>query len=285
VQQMNEPMMLPEELDELEVEALGGSDEDFLARVNSMEGVPVPDNKPVAPSMGASPDVRVKLPVPLSHPTKGVLDTAEVRELTGEDEEYIQKGRARHDRIDRLVERGTESIGGEPVDQTVVQALTIGSRDALMLGIRRATYGDELELELTCRKCSADQRIAIDLATEIESLDGEDEAEVELRRSGKALVRWPTVSDESLIMDAIESTPTISSARLNTMLIGRVLVSVAGTDAFGEETARALPMPARQDLVKFLDENTPGPKFQVEHSCAECGQNSPVSFTYEEMFR
>lgn len=263
----------------------GGSDEEFIAKVNQMEGG-VPTDRPEPPTMTYAEVVDVTLPVPMDHPTRGELRKAEVRELTGEDEEYLSKGRARHDRINRLVERGTVSLEGEDVDESIVRAMPMGDRDALMVAIRRATYGDDVDLDLICNSCQAENNITVNLATEIETISGEDRAEVPLRKGGVAVIRWPTGEDEAAVQREIEKNrKTVTGAEVNSLLLGRILVSVGGQTAIGEQTARSLPMATRKDIVNFLEENTPGPKLEVEHECVECGAKSPVMLAYEELFR
>lgn len=264
----------------------GLDDQAFVEQVNAMSGVGLSD-KPEPPSMAHPENLTVTLPVPVEHPTRGELREAEVRELTGEDEEVFAKGRDDNEKIARLVERGTVSLDGEEVDLALVRSMPIGNRDTLMLAIRRVTYGDDLELNLVCTTCQAENNITVDLATEIEVKEGEPTTTVTLRRGGTAVIRWPNSDDESEIRKAAAKRQhAMNIAEVNTMLLGRILITVNGEDSFGEVTARHLRMPDRRDIVEHLSKEQPGPLFEkVEHQCVECGQTSPVSIGYEELFR
>lgn len=284
---LNEPMTipaLPVEGGEEELSSLPGgmSDEAFIQGVNAGHDVFGNDEPP---TMSRPSDLTVTLPVPLEHPEHGELTTATIRELTGADEEFFAKGRTDAAKMNKLVERGTEDIDGVKVDARVVLAMPIGNRDALMLGIRRATYGDDLDLDLVCR-CGAENPITINLAEEIEVRKDGQHAVVPFRRGGSAKVRWPNPGDEKALLDASEKNRTITGPELNTILLGRVLVELNGEPAFGEVTARSLRMSDRGDLVLFLTKNQPGPLLdEVTHKCVECGRKSPVEVGYRELFR
>lgn len=287
-QDTNTPMQIPDLEGGSDVPLPDGlSDEEFVERVNRMGGGMPMAEKPEPPTMEHPDTLSVELPVPIDHPLKGVLREAEVRELTGEDEEIFSKGSDDNAKIAMLVERGTVSLEGEEVDLALIRSMPIGNRDALMLAIRRATYGDELELNLVCTSCEAENNIIVDLATEVEMQTGESTTTVEFRRGGNAVLRWPNSDDEAEVRKvAMKRKKTMNIAEVNTMLLGRVLLEVNGADAIGERTARQLRMPDRRDLVEHLSRKQPGPLFdQIKHQCVECGQTSPVNLGYEELFR
>src|SRR5215469_729441 len=80
-----------------------------------------------------------------------VINTAIVKELTGEDEEALARAAQANyfHFIDRLLRCGVVQLGDEPKSQTeqLLGKLLIGDREQLLLGIREATYGDEIEVE------------------------------------------------------------------------------------------------------------------------------------------
>ena len=286
-QDLNTPMRVPDTLEgDEDVPLPGGmSDQEYVDQVNRAEGLGLSE-KPTPPVMDHPVDLTVDLPVPIEHPTEGQLRRAEVRELNGEDEEYFAKGRDDGAKITRLVARGTVSLDGVDVDEALISSMPIGNRDTLMLAIRRATYGDDLDLDLVCNACGAENGIIVDLVKEVDVKTAKTTATVEFRRGGSAKIRWPNPDDESAIRLAAEKNKNMTMAELNSMLIGRVLLEVNGQDAFGEQTAKQLKMPDRRDIVDFLAEEQPGPLFdKIEHECVECGRKSPVKIGYDELFR
>jgi len=74
--------------------------------------------------------------------TGEVIDEAEVRELTGADEEAIAKapnvGRA----LLTILQRGTVRIGEERADEKILEGILSADRDVLLLAIFKATFGN-----------------------------------------------------------------------------------------------------------------------------------------------
>ena len=76
-----------------------------------------------------------------------VIRTAVVRELTGKDEEALARASQSLNPfhfVNTLLECGVVRFGQEDESETrqLLKEALIGDRDALILGIRRATYGD-----------------------------------------------------------------------------------------------------------------------------------------------
>src|SRR5580698_8724844 len=105
-----------------------------------------------APEAEMPPDTLVHLPGGLVRGAQ-VIRAAEVRELTGEHEEALaraaraQPGSVVHF-LNTLLECGVVRFGSEDPSQTqaFLRDTLVGDRDQLLIGIRRATYGDDIEL-------------------------------------------------------------------------------------------------------------------------------------------
>lgn len=248
------------------------------------EPEPQPPHVPV-PNIDA---LTVELCCGLEHPTEGRIRDAEVRELNGEDEEYFSRAKTMDERLAKLVERGTARLGNvDNPDLRMINALPLGDRDALMVGIRRATYGDELELELSCNTCNEEQTVGVDLATEIKyDTSVSDVLEVKLVKGGTAVLRWPTGDDEVAVREFGKRNEQASPAEANTVLLGRILQSVDGESAVGEVTARNLNMADRRKIVAQVAEEAPGPRLgDIMHTCVGCGEEWPLPITFGQMFR
>lgn len=234
--------------------------------------------------------LHVKLAVGSYNPLTGKeYREAEVRELTGEDEEYFSRGKSFHDRKMRLIERGTLTIGGEPADEAIFAAISAGDHEVLLLAIRRATYGDTLEFDLTCPRCGEEQESLVDLSKDV-PIRAYDRGQSEITLpSGKHVVfHWPTGEDDRLLWEFAEENKQASIAELNTQMISRVVESIDGDPSFGVQTARAMNMRDRRELVTHIAENLPGPQYsELQHRCAneQCGHIADLEVSFEDLFR
>ena len=242
-------------------------------------------NIPITPP----PDTEIELPAGLITGDGRLLRTAEVRELTGEDEEYLARGgnssslsRYFHSILTRAVLR----IGNLEPDYAMLQGLLIGDRSTLLLGIRRATYGDDYEIELTCPKCDFEFGVAIELHKDVPIRVMENpmvrEHTVELRHGVLAKVRFPNGADqEAALSDNRRTIP-----EQNTIILGRCVTEIDGRPIIGDETVRKMGLQDRATLMKFLADNQPGPQFgEVSVPCSSCGESSTVALSMEDLFR
>src|ERR1017187_2024595 len=116
------------------------------------------DTQPERPTITPPPSDLVTLPGGLWKNGK-VVKQAVVRELTGEHEEQLSRASQSANPfhfVDTLLRCGVRTIGDYPEDQTeaLLKDLLVGDREHLILEIRRATYGDELEVDKwECPNC------------------------------------------------------------------------------------------------------------------------------------
>jgi hypothetical protein len=127
------------------------------------------------PEIEPSPDSIVDLPAGWLVPD-GVVQTARVRELTGYDEEQLARiPRAKNvpAYVTEMLALGVEDLGGQKPTKDMIRAMLIGDREALLLGIRRVTYGNEVQFKLNCESCGteSDVDVLLDSDVEIRKLD------------------------------------------------------------------------------------------------------------------
>ena len=235
----------------------------------------------------------VELPGGYGLPDGTVATTANVRELNGYDEEKLTRVDVKEPIhfITKLVLIGVVDIGGHPMDQQMLDNLLIGDRDTLVIGIRRATFGDELVYEdLTCPRCerSFDVIASID-EIEIKKLDdpvGDRTFEVPLIHGDKAVVRLVTHGDQAA---AVEASSRMSDQ--NTTMLSRCIMKVGKQDvhysaATPEEIVRALNMRDRALIIKELAKRQPGPSMEgVKISCPGCEYEDTLTIDSIGMFR
>jgi hypothetical protein len=248
-----------------------------------------------APEIVLPPDLYVRMPGGLLVDGALVRD-AEVRELTGEDEEALAKARSSANAdplkfINVLLERGVEKVGTRAATASVLRELLLGDREALLLGIRRATFGDDVEVkDFYCPHCDETFDVTVDLNDfPIEELGDEGPVfDVELRRGGKARVRLPNGADQEKVL----SHRQLTTAEQNTILLSRCVLTVEDKDGktFAVEGSTAainkMGVADRQKILEALHERQPGPRYdEVKMLHEACEKELVVPLTVVELFR
>lgn len=232
----------------------------------------------------------VTLPGGVMLPEGGRVVEAEVRELTGADEEALSKsdGGTNFGRFIQItLQRGTLRIGDwEPPDRSLLDSLLLGDRDTLLLAIRKATYGNEMPHTARCLACGEVLDIVLDLNTDIPMKELENPENrrftVPLRR-GVAVVRLPTGADQNVVLNMKGKTVP----EMNTELLSRCVIEINGEPvASRPEPVRALGMADRQTLLTFFTDTQPGPKYEgVKVPCASCERDVPLNIDLADLFR
>ncbi len=247
----------------------------------------VADSKEVK-TISPPPQLDIELPAGFMDPQHGLTREAEVRELTGEDEEKLARVSAAKTLgkfKQTLLQCGVTSVGGRPATKDVLDALLVGDREYLLLQIRRATYGDEMEMSLRCPNCAADHEVIyqLDVDVPINHLENEEDRffTVDLK-AGKAVVAFPSGADETKILD---DSGKKTMAEINTYLLSRCIESINDMP-IGEADVRRLGMKDRRVLIEELQERQPGPRYdRVQFECPDCGRSSPVNLDLADLFR
>lgn len=241
-----------------------------------------PAPAPPAPSATLS-----TLPVGIQIDGKTVRD-AEIRELNGSDEEAIDRVSRNSLRFfDKLLQLGVVSLGGTAPTTEQLKQLYVGDRDSLMLDIRIATFGPELEMvAVRCPGCQDLVDFTVDLSTIVRRGLPEGSPTVDLRGGRIATVRFPTGEDQEHIMAETEAT----TGQTNTLLLARCLEHIdipsAGIRIPGSaDTALKLGIADRRKILMYLAEHAPGPQtmsLTVAHD--RCGKEVPLPLTVADIF-
>lgn len=243
------------------------------------------------PKLDPSGETMVELPAGWIAPGGTLVDKATVRELNGYDEERLS-------RIDlnknfavfmtELVTMGTTDLGGQAPTKDVVKDLLVGDRDALMLGIRVATYGNEVEYKMHCDTCGNDSAVGIELDSDLDTVEMTDKKEREFvvpLRNGEARVALLNGrTQEAFAGDLFKKT----QAEINTIVLAHCVTSINGNPTLNrEDDVKRLSAGDRATLGDFLAEHQPGPKLTepiIVH-CATCGEEFPITLGLPAMFR
>src|SRR6185437_9023507 len=216
------------------------------------------------PTPGLPPDDLVVLPGGLVD-SGMVVRNVVVRALTGEDEEALARavrgGNFFH-YIDTLLERGTVAIGNHREQADVrkqLKSLLVGDRDAVVLGIRRATYGDDIEIkDWICPSCGEESNISMTVEDipvgEMDDPVTENTFTVKLRRGRSARVRLANGYDQAAVFENLK----LSQAERDTLLLSRCVLVLTESDG-SERTlagfpsvARGMSMPDRKTILKEM---------------------------------
>lgn len=228
----------------------------------------------------------VELPGGFVNMSNEVVYTAEVRELTGADEEAIAKASTTGKALITLLERGLEKIGDAVPTTADIDSLLSGDRDAILLGIRKMTFGNDLDLTATCRSCDTKQDIVVDLSKDVPVRELKDSSNARQwnmeTKAGVVTVNLPNGVVQKKLYDVFDKT----TAEVNTTLLSGCIVALDGRPVFGNNVALGLSV---SDRAKVLDEivtRNPGPRLgEVKKTCQACEKEIELPLSLVDLFR
>jgi hypothetical protein len=209
--------------------------------------------------------------------------TAALRPVAGSDEAYLADGPAGSvgpagspaAQTTALLARCLERLGTRgPVTPADVRALTVGDREALLLQLRRLTFGDRLECVLTCPVSECGEKMDLELRVgdlllppyawtgpSFEATLADDERGVGYR----ARFRLPTGADQETVA-ALARTDADAAVRL---VLERCVERVEDDD--GRAVAvDALPPAVVAALSAAMAERDPQAETILELTCPAC---------------
>lgn len=233
------------------------------------------------------PDTNIDLPGGFYDPLDDQLvTTAEVRELTGADEEAIVKITEPGKALMTILEKATVSLGGKPADKETLSMLLAGDREALLLAIRRVTFGNEVELEAVCSRCPELQTFIVDLEKDVEIKTLEDR--INDRRFtldlkvGRVKVALPTGDTQNKLVNASNK----NTAELDTLLLSNCVLEINDVPVLGQAQIRNLGIKDRRSILEEIAKRNPGPLLsEVKKACKTCGQEVELPLTLADLFR
>jgi hypothetical protein len=236
-------------------------------------------------SLPASPFV--ELPGGYITDDDDLITTAEVRELTGEDEEYLARINGAGKLLLAILERGVVKIGDLPVTKKILDDMLAGDREAIILGIRRVTFGDTIEFTSTCPICNvADLEFMVDLSRDVPVVELEDRMLRNFKvscKAGDVVIELPTGRVQKKLVSAQDK----SGAELDSILLSESIVSIDGMPLLDPlKRVKKLGIQDRRKITALLVEKTPGPQMaEVKISCPSCGQEVPLPLSLADLFQ
>ena len=243
--------------------------------------------EPKAPKLKAPtpPDTTVELVAGLMDPFEGFISTAEVRELTGADEEAIAKAADIGRALMLILERAVVRLGDKPVEKETLDMLLAADRETLLLAIRRVTFGDEVTFEGTlCQKCPDQvQSLTIQLNKDVKIKKLESDRTFNVAcKVGDVEVTLPTGNTQKNLVNSSNKT----AAELDTLVLKSCVKSINGIPLIDGEQVRNLGIKDRRDILKAISDRNPGPQLdEVSKPCQFCGSEVPLPLTLASLFQ
>lgn len=214
-----------------------------------------------------------------------VIKTAEVRELTGRDEEYISKSGTIAKAFNTILSRAVVKIGEKKVDDEVLDSLLSGDRDALMLGIYKATFGPVAELASFCDGCQEFKDVEVDVDRDIAVkvlVDGLNDRTFTVIGKHEYLVTLPTGTVQKELSQATDKT----LAELTTILFENTILEIDGHPVISKVMVQNMGIKDRRLVADELSKRAPGPLFEnVTITCPDCGGEVGVPINLGTLFR
>jgi hypothetical protein len=216
-----------------------------------------------------------------------LITSAEVRELTGADEEAIAKAPDIGRGLMMILQRATVSIGDQKATVEVLDQLLSGDRELLLLEIRKATFGDEVDIYGPCPNCGElDQKFLINLSRDVtvkhlEDPVGDRQFEVSCK-VGTVVATLPTGKVQKKLVQSTDKT----SAELDTILLKDCIASINGLPVYDTKQILNLGMVDRRKLLTEIAERNPGPELsEVKNTCPSCSQEVTIPLSLADLFR
>lgn len=236
------------------------------------------------PTIPLPPDTQVELPGGILDPFEGLINTAEIRELNGADEEAISRLMDQGKALLSILDRAVVKVGGQPAKKDVLDALLAGDREILLLAIRKATFGSEVRLGPTCPQCGEEQVFIVNLDKDvaIKKLNEDDRYFTVNCKVGTVKMTLPTGGAQRDLIAATNK----NVAELDSILLKHCILSINESPTVSMQQIRELSVRDRRELLKAISERNPGPKLtEIKKTCSACGQEVLLPLSLAELFQ
>ena len=216
--------------------------------------------------------------------------SARLRPLQGTDEEAVREIAQvllPVERITMLLLRCLVNLGEKSViDFDDVRSLTAGDRDALLLHLRRLTYGNEIQSILTCPQsvCGEKMDLGLSISDVLVAPDKNAKAthETAINMNGSTYdvkFRLPTGADQEAVAKLAHRDPHTASELLLQQCIDEIRKN--GTKI---EFENNLPVALVESLSKRMAELDPQAEILLDVTCPSCKQNFLANFDIGDYF-
>ena len=244
--------------------------------------------------------------------------TVKLRQLTGREEEMILDGHANSDYnnnsssninnnvitlLTQILTNCIESIGPiKEINADIVRRLLICDRDYLLLKLRQITFGNRIDAQVQCPNESCRKPMHIDFDLKNITVQRKDlgNGVYSMRLSPLASYRdsnnknnnvknsdiefrLPNVADQEEIAEELYKEKKNESKAL-TKLLQRCLIRVGSTSEINENLVYSLPMLARREIDRKMQEYSPKVDLRIHIQCPQCKMDFTSPFDLQNFF-
>jgi hypothetical protein len=231
-------------------------------------------------------DNLVNLPGGYVLPSGEVIRVAEVRELTGRDEEMIAKNSNPGRIFPTMLSRAVVKIGEQKATEEILTDLLSGDRDALLVGIYKATFGNTAEIASWCEGCQDFKIVEIDVDKDIKStvlVDPINDRVFTVKgKSHEYLVTLPT----GMVQRDLLSKGELNYAETLTVILENSVLQIDGRQVLSKSQVQNLGLVDRKNIIEAITKRAPGPKFEpITLSCPDCESEVQVPISLGALFQ
>jgi hypothetical protein len=261
----------PDLANKLVSEALSATDKG--AETFRQESTIKPPSNPVVELLAG---IRVPFGEPITY--------AEVRELTGADEEAISRLPDLSKGLMLMLDRAVVKLGNKKPDADLMDIMLAGDRELLLLAIRKLTFGNELTVRgPLCGSCPDEITLIVDLEKDVayKKLEGDPEFTVDCK-IGPVRVKLPTgITQKALVASTNKTAP-----ELDTVVLKDCVLEIAGNPVIGPTAVLNLSVMDRRTILNAISDRNPGPQLsETKKSCPNCGQEVSLPLTLADLFQ
>jgi hypothetical protein len=215
-----------------------------------------------------------------------VIKTVEVRELTGKDEEVIVRNTTSGRMFASILSRGTVMLGDKAPTEDLLDRLLIGDREAILLGIYRATFGETADVGAWCDGCNDIKTVTVEVASDIKNkilTDPVNDSVFEVKgKNHEFVVTLPTgVTQKRLLAN-----PDATTAESVTILLEQTVLRIDGRPVLSKTQVQDLGLADRRAITEEIGKRTPGPQFDdLTVTCPDCESEVQVPISLGTLFR
>ena len=218
---------------------------------------------------------------------------AEVRELTGADEESLSRAKESSDFFDLVLAQGIVRIDDLSLKtmntadrQGMLRDLLVGERSQLLMAIITATYGDEKTLNITCPHCSVEQETSLVLSKDFTPKQVDDVSApffpYTCKNGDQVEYRLVTGADQH---EAVKRKGT-TLAEQNSLILQRCIIRVNGQMVLNPgQYVRNMGMMDRSKLLTEMVDKQPDLDMDVQTRCVGCGGDILLPLGWSDLFR
>ena len=215
-----------------------------------------------------------------------VTREAEVRELNGRDEEAISRASSVGKVLNTILSRGVVRVGDLPASEEVLDQMFAGDRDALLLGIYRATFGDSATVPAFCNGCKEYKSLQVDINEDIKTKKLDDPIAdrrfaVTTKKHEYTIVLPSGKVQKELMLNADKTL-----AELTTLLLEGTVIEIDGSGVLSRNQIQNIGVSDRRAIADELDKRSFGPILdEVKATCPECGGEVVAPVNIGTLFR